>query len=316
MDSNALLLPLCFFGLYMILEAADWGLTLAAPFVCRTAEERKAALGLLKPGLDGNEIWFFMGAFTFSAAVPSLSAGTYHTQQLLLLAFVAVGALLRLLGAYVRQVLSSAIALKAGCLFSVVALALMGFAGTSFLTEGSFFSVLGFFCALWMILASFQMGSLYGAVKVVNPLGERFRAAFLVSSVLSVVCCIISAILLKLAMGDSYFYGSFFWLSLVAAALLFVVSFFAARQRHVKVGLAAAYVSSFFAIAIYLSAYVVETARQYDVDVTAMKAALDGIPSTAILAVAAVWTLGAFVWKLLRKKEEYVFTDTIFNGLK
>ena len=58
-DSNVLLLPLCFFGLYMILEAADWGVTLAAPLVSRNEEENKAALGLLKPGLDGNELWFF-----------------------------------------------------------------------------------------------------------------------------------------------------------------------------------------------------------------------------------------------------------------
>ncbi len=54
MESNALLLPLCFFGLYMILEAADWGLCLAAPIVSRNREENKAIIGFLRPGLDGN----------------------------------------------------------------------------------------------------------------------------------------------------------------------------------------------------------------------------------------------------------------------
>ena len=46
----------------MILEAADWGLCLAAPIVSRNREENKAIIGLLRPGLDGNELWFFLGS--------------------------------------------------------------------------------------------------------------------------------------------------------------------------------------------------------------------------------------------------------------
>ena len=48
-DSNVLLLPLCFFGLYMILEAADWGLCLSAPLVCRSRDENRAVLVCFVP---------------------------------------------------------------------------------------------------------------------------------------------------------------------------------------------------------------------------------------------------------------------------
>ena len=95
MESNALLLPLCFFGLYMILEAADWGLCLAAPIVSRNREENKAIIGLLRPGLDGNELWFFLGLFMLSAAIPTASETPIHSGNIVLCVFVVLGALLR-----------------------------------------------------------------------------------------------------------------------------------------------------------------------------------------------------------------------------
>ena len=202
--------------------------------------------------------------------------------------------------------------MKVISVFSYAALAVMGLAGSSLLmNDGSQFSVLGIFCALWMILAAFQLGTLYGAVKAVNPLAERFRAAFLVSSVLTVVVYIILAILLKSHAGDSNTYGSFFWISLVATAILFVAAFFMTRMRHVKVGLAAAYVSSFFAIAIYLSAYAAVLPSLFTVEVDSLKQAMDGMPSTALLVIAFVWTLGAFLWRQIRKKEYYEWKDHV-----
>lgn len=78
-DSNVLLLPLCFFGLYMILEAADWGLCLSAPLVCRSREENRALLGLLRPCLDGNELWYFLGLFMMGAAIPGVSYRVFHS---------------------------------------------------------------------------------------------------------------------------------------------------------------------------------------------------------------------------------------------
>ena len=122
-----------------------------------------------------------------------------------------------------------------------------------------------------------------------NPLGERFRAAFLVASVLTVVVYIILAILLKSNVGSSHMYGSFFWMGLVATAILFLVAFFFTRSRHVKVGLAAAYLSSFFAISIYLSAYAVKIPLLYKVEVGALKSAMAAAPGTALLVLAIVW---------------------------
>ncbi|MGN0953535.1 cytochrome d ubiquinol oxidase subunit II [Dialister sp.] len=311
-DSNVLLLPLCFFGLYMILEAADWGLCLSAPLVCRSREENKAVLGLLRPCLDGNELWYFLGLFMMGAAIPGVSETLFHTERIVLIVLVAAGALLRMAASLMRNLCSQPAAIKALSFFSYAALAVMGLAGASLLVnDGSRISLLGFFCALWMILAAFQLGTLYGAVKAVNPLAERFRAAFLVSSVLTVVVYIILAVLLKSHAGDSHTYGSFFWISLVATAILFAVSFLLTRMRHVKAGLAAAYLSSFFAIAIYLSAYAAVLPEIFPVEVNSLKLAMDGLPGTALLVVAFVWTLGAFLWRQIRKKEYYEWKDHI-----
>ena len=256
----------------MILEAADWGLCLSAPLVCRSRDENRAVLGLLRPCLDGNELWYFLGLFMMGAAIPGVSDNLFHTENIVLIVLVAAGALLRMAASLFRNTCSQPAVMKVISAFSYLALAVMGLAGSSLLmNDGSQFSVLGIFCALWMILAAFQLGTLYGAVKAVNPLAERFRAAFLVSSVLTVVVYIILAILLKSHAGDSYTYGSFFWISLVATAILFVAAFFLSGMRHVKVGLAAAYVSSFFAIAIYLSAYAAVLPSIFTVEVDSLK---------------------------------------------
>ncbi|WP_299001133.1 cytochrome d ubiquinol oxidase subunit II [uncultured Dialister sp.] len=311
-DSNVLLLPLCFFGLYMILEAADWGLCLAAPLVSRNNDENRAILGLLKPGLDGNELWYFLGFFMMGAAVPEAMKNLSQTGSLALIVFIVAGALLRLAACVARNAFSRPVVMKLMSLFSLVALVVMGLTGSSFLMrDGSVFSVLGIFCALWIVLAAFQLGTLYGAVKVVNPLGERFRAAFLVSSVLTVVVYIILAILLKNHAGDSNMYGSFFWISLVATAILFVIAFFFTRMRHAGAGLVAVYLSSFFAIAIYLSAYAAVIPQVFPVEVESLKNAMDGMPGTALLVVAFVWTLGAFIWRMCRRKEVYEWKDHI-----
>lgn len=97
----------------------------------------------------------------------------------------------------------------------------------------------------------------------------------------------------------------------MATAILFVAAFFMTRMRHVKVGLAAAYVSSFFAIAIYLSAYAAVLPSLFTVEVDSLKQAMDGMPSTALLVIAFVWTLGAFLWRQIRKKEYYEWKDHV-----
>ena len=82
-------------------------------------------------------------------------------------------------------------------------------------------------------------------------------------------------------------------------------------MRHVKVGLAAAYISSFFAIAIYLSAFAAVLPTIFTVETASLKQAMDGMPGTALLVIALVWSLGSFLWRQIRKKEYYEWKDHI-----
>ena len=51
----------------------------------------------------------------------------------------------------------------------------------------------------------------------------------------------------------------------------------------------------------------------YKVEVGALKSAMAAAPGTALLVLAIVWSLGAFVWRQIRKKQEYEWRD-IFKG--
>lgn len=308
----ALLLPSCFFALYLVLEAADWGLCLAAPLVSRSREENRAVLSLLRPFLDGNELWFFMGFFMLSMCLPDAQDSGLHAWYMTMLALVAGGALLRMAAVFLTKTFSSQAMMKGLSVFALVALFLTGLLGTAILfDDGSVFTLSGVFCAVWTVLACFQIGSLYGAVKVVNPLGERFRAAFLVSSCLSVAAYLIFAVTLRLSLGEQWEAGGYFWMSLIATALLFAAAFFFTRSRHPAAGLAAAYASSFFAMAIYFSAYVMVIPKIHVIDMEALKAGMDSVPGAAFLAAAAVWSLGVFAWRLFRKKVVYQWEDHI-----
>ena len=63
-------IPILFFVLYFILEIQDLGICAVSVFISRNQEENKAALGLLKPGFDGNEFWLLLGTI-------GLGVGTY-----------------------------------------------------------------------------------------------------------------------------------------------------------------------------------------------------------------------------------------------
>ena len=68
MNSDTLIWPAVFLGMYLFLESLDWGLSLAAPFVARNQEENKAVLSLLKPGIDLNEAWLIFGLSLVASA--------------------------------------------------------------------------------------------------------------------------------------------------------------------------------------------------------------------------------------------------------
>lgn len=298
MDSNALLMPFGFLGLYMLLEAADWGIGLAAPFLAHSKEEKEAAMGLWKPGLDGNELWLVLGLMLLWAGMPA-TAGSMPT--LLLAGFAGLGALLRLVAVFVRN----PFLLKGMQGISLLSLVLMGLSLSSFMT-GSLLSVTGIVLAIWMLIAFFQIGCLYGAVKVVNPLGEKFRASSLVSAVLGLIVYVVLALLLYVNTGDLYQYGLFFWTSMGGAILLSLVAFILTRMRHAPIGLAFAFISLGCALATVLSS--VSSVLFVHMGATGGTVAQE--PSTILLGVAAVWSLAALGWKLFRQKE-YVPGDSL-----
>ena len=302
MDLQGLLVPFCFLGAYMLLEAADWGLSLAAPFVSRNEEENKAILGLWKPGLDGNEIWLFLGLTVLGTGI----AGWDHSQpSLVLMGLAGLGALLRLAACFCKKVFGSALVMKGVSAFSFVALFVMGLAFTSSLNEGgALLSGVGVVCAVWLLLAAFQMGSLYGAVKVVNPLGERFRAAFLVSGILGFVLFLVTAGVLYLDAEALYQYGMLLWGSLAGGVVCFLVSFVLTRMRHAAMGLVAGYLSLLCQLALVFS--FAASALYVHQEIKALEAA-----PVALLGVAAVWSLAALGWRLFRNKENYVWDDHV-----
>lgn len=300
MDLHGLLVPFCFLGAYMLLEAADWGLSLAAPFVSRNEEENKAILGLWKPGLDGNELWLFLGLMILGTGIAGWESSL---PSMLLMGFAGVGALLRLAACFARKVFGASLVMKGMSVFSFVAVFVMGLAFTASLNEGgALFSGVGLVCALWLILAAFQMGSLYGAVKVVNPLGERFRAAFLVSGILGFVLFLVMAGMLYVYAGDLYQYGMLLWGSLGGAVVCFLVAFVLTRMRHVAIGLIAGYLSLLSTLVFVFTS--VASVLYVHQEIKALEAA-----PVAMLGAAAVWSLAALGWRLFRNKEKYVWDD-------
>ena len=187
MNSVTPIWPAVFLGMYLFLESLDWGLSLAAPFVARNQEENKAVLSLLKPGIDLNEAWLIFGLSLVASAVPAAAGDTMHDSVMAVLSVAVVGGALRILAAFFKNVFGSALIMKGMSLYSALALFVIGFSGGSMMTGGDLMSGVGIVISFWLILAAFELAALYGAVKIMNPLGERCRAAFLVSSILQLL---------------------------------------------------------------------------------------------------------------------------------
>lgn len=308
---GCVLLPACFFGLYFVMEAADWGICLAAPFVTRSAEERKAVLRLMKPFLDGNELWFFIGMFMMASAMPAMQAEGQMPWYTVPVAAVGFGALLRAAAVFWADHLATRVFMRILCGCSVISLCILSFVSTALIQNGTgTITLLGVTSAFCLVTACFQIGTLYCAVKAVNPLGERCRAASLVSSCLAVVFYLIFAVTLHLTFRNIWA-AAYFWMCLAATALLFSASFALTRSRKPGAGLAAGYASAFFAIVIYFSAFVALVPHMYPLDNQALKEGLSHVPSAAILALAALWTAVSMIWRLARKKEAYDWQDHI-----
>lgn len=297
MNSVTPIWPAVFLGMYLFLELLDWGLSLAAPFVARNQEENKAVLSLLKPGIDLNEVWLIFGLSLVASAVPAAARDTMHDSVMAVLSVAVVGGALRILAAFFKNVFGSALIMKGMSLYSALALFVIGLSGGSMVTGGDLMSGVGIVISLWLILAAFELAALYGAVKIMNPLGERCRAAFLVSSLLQLLFFLGVAFLLKGDIADGLLSG-LFWIGLAVSSVLSIAAFVLARMRRTMVALAALYIATFFSVSLYAAG---------------LSSKLQGAstPDPMVMAVITGWTIAVLLWRLYRKRVDYEWKDHI-----
>lgn len=297
MNSVTPIWPAVFLGMYLFLELLDWGLSLAAPFVARNQEENKAVLSLLKPGIDLNEAWLIFGLSLVASVVPAAAGDTMHDSVMAVLSVAVVGGALRILAAFFKNVFGSALIMKGMSLYSALALFVIGLSGGSMVTGGDLMSGVGIVISLWLILAAFELAALYGAVKIMNPLGERCRAAFLVSSILQLLFFLGMAFLLKGDIADGSFSG-LFWIGLAVSSVLSIAAFVLARMRRTMVALAALYIATFFSVSLFAAG---------------ISSKLQGAstPDPMVMAVITGWTIAVLLWRLYRKRVAYEWKDHI-----
>lgn len=297
MNSVTPIWPAVFLGMYLFLELLDWGLSLAAPFVARNQEENKAVLSLLKPGIDLNEAWLIFGLSLVASATPAAAGDTMHDSVMAVLSVAVVGGALRILAAFFKNVFGSALIMKGMSLYSALALFVIGLSGGSMVTGGDLMSGVGIVISLWLILAAFELAALYGAVKIMNPLGERCRAAFLVSSILQLLFFLGMAFLLKGDIADGPLSG-LFWIGLAVSSVLSIAAFVLARMRRTMVALVALYIATFFSVSLYAAG---------------LSSKLQGAstPDPMVMAVITGWTIAVLLWRLYRKRVDYEWKDHI-----
>lgn len=155
----------------------------------------------------------------------------------------------------------------------------------------------GIVISLWLILAAFELAALYGAVKIMNPLGERCRAAFLVSSILQLLFFLGMAFLLKGDIANGPLSG-LFWIGLAVSSVLSIAAFVLARMRRTIVALAALYIATFFSVSLF---------------VAGLSSKLQGAstPDPMVMAVITGWTIAVLLWRLYRKRVVYEWKDHI-----
>ena len=220
-----------------------------------------------------------------------------HDSVMAVLSVAVVGGALRILAAFFKKVVGSALIMKGMSLYSALALFVIGLSGGSMVTGGDLMSGVGIVISLWLILAAFELAALYGAVKIMNPLGERCRAAFLVSSILQLLFFLGMAFLLKGDIADGPFSG-LFWIGLAVSSVLSIAAFVLARMRRTMVALAALYIATFFSVSLFAAG---------------ISSKLQGAstPDPMVMAVITGWTIAVLLWRLYRKRVAYEWKDHI-----
>ena len=220
-----------------------------------------------------------------------------HDSVMAVLSVAVVGGALRILAAFFKNVFGSALIMKGMSLYSALALFVIGLSGGSMVTGGDMMSGVGIMISLWLILTAFELAALYGAVKIMNPLGERCRAAFLVSSILQLLFFLGMAFLLKGDIADGPLSG-LFWIGLAVSSVLSIAAFVLARMRRTMVALAALYIATFFSVSLYAAG---------------LSSKLQGAstPDPMVMAVITGWTIAVLLWRLYRKRVAYEWKDHI-----
>ena len=220
-----------------------------------------------------------------------------HDSVTAVLSVAVVGGALRILAAFFKNVFGSALIMKGMSLYSALALFVIGLSGGSMVTGGDLMSGVGIVISLWLILAAFELAALYGAVKIMNPLGERCRAAFLVSSILQLLFFLGMAFLLKGDIADGPLSG-LFWIGLAVSSVLSIAAFVLARMRRTMVALAALYIATFFSVSLFAAG---------------ISSKLQGAstPDPMVMAVITGWTIAVLLWRLYRKRVAYEWKDHI-----
>lgn len=305
MDLGNLSIYISFFFLvlYLALEAQDLGIGIISSAVSRNQDENKAALGLLKPGIDGNEIWLFLGLCGITASV-----GTYHRDYMIFVVCSAgIGMLFRLAAPYFRDIFKTKVMMSVLSVLSVInvfAAGMVLFSLPEYKTfDFSFYTVSG---CMWLIVLSIQAGALYGAVKVVNPLGERYRATALVTIPVSLLLFITLAVYSFSLTNFVDNQPLFYWGGSVFAVILLMMSFIALRMRKLWLGLVAGYLYQLTAMITISFSVGVRTAVETPQNCILPENTELLYP---LLMMGGIISGAAFIYRMVRKKEQYIWND-------
>ena len=169
----------------------------------------------------------------------------------------------------------------------------------------SLYTLLG---CIWLIIISIQTGSLYGAVKVVNPLGERFRASSLVITPISLLTFLTLAAYSFLSTNfmegsqSLYVWGSVF------SILLLVASFITLRMRKLWVGFLLGYLYQIIAIVtISFSVFLRTAGNNMENGMLTFGTELQ----YPLIVIGGIISGTVFIYRIVRKKEKYIWSDYI-----
>ena len=300
-------IPILFFVLYFILEIQDLGICAVSVFISRNQEENKATLGLLKPGFDGDEFWLLLGTIGLGAGI---YGGIYDCGMIALVLGVAgLGMLSRCGAPFLRDVFNSKIMMGILSVLAIINVFVVGMVFFSLSEHKIFnFSLYTLLGCIWLIIISIQTGSLYGAVKVVNPLGERFRASSLVITPISLLTFLTLAAYSFLSTNfmegsqSLYVWGSVF------SILLLVASFITLRMRKLWVGFLLGYLYQIIAIVtISFSVFLRTAGNNMENGMLTFGTELQ----YPLIVIGGIISGTVFIYRIVRKKEKYIWSDYI-----